>query len=73
MYLIAATGGLEDPTFKSLPNATAEVALDVFSSWSKELLCQPGDRVDLLKIDGEVISTIESLSYNDLNDGGDGL
>lgn len=48
IYVVAATGGFEGPSFIS---ATAlDAAETVFTEWAETLIEEPGERVDLLEV-----------------------
>lgn len=66
MYIIAATGGLEEPTFRSAPDLAD--ALNTFTDWESDLLGQPGDRVDLLEVTDEGVKVIKSVAWGETDD-----
>lgn len=66
VYLLAATGGLEEPTFRALTDKEAAVSHEWITESS--LLREMGDRVDVLQIDvlsdgTTITSVIESVSW----------
>lgn len=62
MFLVAATGGLEEPSFLGTLDFTR--AKRLFESWSEDLISEPGDRVDLLQLDDIGYTTIiNSTTY----------
>ena len=61
IYLVAATGGLEDPSFVSFTDrAEAE---ETYRTWTEELANEPGDRIDLIAIDTIARTTSIQLSF----------
>lgn len=64
VYLVAATGGLEDPNFESFIDE--KEALATFHDWSVDCVNRPGDRVDILRLDedGDMFVIAETL-YDD--------
>ena len=65
-YIVAATGGLEEPTFQGFTDPVK--ARNHFDLWKADLITQPGDRVDLLKVyeDGTV-TQIQSQTKDEDN------
>lgn len=49
MYIVAATGGLEEPSYKGFVGRLE--AVETFNEWSELYVGEPGERVDLLSID----------------------
>lgn len=66
MYIIAATGGLETPSFKS--ETELDAALNVFVQWETDLLGDPGNRVDLLEVTDTGVNVIKSVSWGENDD-----
>lgn len=61
MYTVAATGGLETPSF--LCFTKRDDADNKFNEWAGSLLSVPGDRVDLIFFDGEFTVTLNTREY----------
>ena len=49
MYIVAATGGLEEPAYKGFVDRLE--AVETFNEWSELYVGEPGERVDLLMTD----------------------
>lgn len=66
VYVVAVTGGYEDPSFKVTYN------LDEAETYYRESVAdcigEPGDRVDLLSFDGTVTTRVEWAMYSDSSD-----
>lgn len=63
-WIVAATGGLETPSFRMFTNMVS--ALDLFAKWEGDLIHRAGDRVDLLQIsEDETLTIIKSVEYNE--------
>lgn len=63
-YIVAATGGLEEPIFRGFADPVK--ARNQFDLWKVDLITQPGDRVDLLKIDEDgTVTQIQSQTEDE--------
>lgn len=58
-YIVAATGGLEAPSFQCYTNYDDAIA--DFKEWSDDMSNDPGNRIDLLKVENNMISVIKSV------------
>lgn len=66
VYILSATGGLEDPSFKSYTNENE--ALDAFRRWSKLTLRDVGEHVHLHRVDDD--GDLFLLAHAEMTDDG---
>lgn len=63
MYVLAVTGGLEEPLFQGYEDL--ELATQAFVKYAEDCVYKPGDDVRLLEIKGVIPSTIMSRTYEE--------